>query len=982
MLYQYTSYTLQLLPKMKFFWGLLLYCSMWTNNDVSANTTPDTDTALAKAHLQKADFFYAELQYDSAYYHAQKAASTFLQSCDWENWYASYWTIILSLDKQDKVSQAFGQLREGLKEATERQMDDRTIGKLYNLFGYLYYRDGRYDKAFPAYTLSLEWLEKSGNLNRVESIYNNLGWLSTIRGEYEQAFSFLNKALALYKQKEDSTGLGDTYYNLGVAFMVIKKSERAITCYNKSLAYYNYPDAATYLRLSEAYMFKKNYEKALEWADTALKIAQEEEGEDKDEEAIAFAYLQLGDIFEAMENLDLAMRNFKSAKTQSIEVYGKKHRETAKAIISVGDIYSKLQKPTLAYQKYDEALKCLLPEGLNFQKSSSLNAFFKKQQLQPDKEIGIALERIGDALIQQQDDNLSTKEDLEDILYYYEEAIYIFSDIRTAYLDQADKLFWGSSLHNIFEKAIQTALQLSKHDKSYLKTAFSLIERSKASVLLESIKEQEALQFAEIPDSVFQHIAALKNTIASLAYQKGQSSGKNYQTLQDSIFNTKRVLERTLKKASQQYPTYRDYQQELEPILLPEVQQKLVNPKTLLLEFFMGKERAYVASIGVEKVEVFEIPNVDSVKHHIAVLHKSLANKKEIIYQAEANYRQYTQSASFLYKTLLEKSLKDFEGNQIIIIPDGDLGYIPFEILLTAIPDTSEFNYKHLPYLLKKYNLSYAYSATILQKSHQKKPRSTPFSIAAFAPYAMEGNSLSQRSLPDSIVRRLKPLPFSKSELRKLSETLQGDFFYGKEAYESRAKQACKNASILHFSTHTLIDHANPMYSVMMFEEGNEGESNEGKLHAYELSNMAMQAEMAVLSACETGYGKLSRGEGILSLSRAFVHAGCPSTVMSLWQIDDKASAEVMVNFYAYLQKELPKNEALRQAKLDYLAQTESAYLHPYYWAALVSTGNQSPVNLSRFYSNFLTWDFLGGLLFGLVLLALSFGILQQKKAS
>ncbi|MEZ4885587.1 MAG: CHAT domain-containing protein [Chitinophagales bacterium] len=912
----------------------------------------------AKKYIAKADFFYGlqDPQYDSCYYHAKKAKPFFLQSCNWEKWYESNWLIVLSLAKQQKLLQAFEELREALDTSLSANMDSRTIGKLYNLFGYLYFTDGQFDKAFHAYLLSLQWIEKSRDLKGVESIYNNIGWISIVRGENEQALNYLKQALSIYLKKESHYMSGGVSYNIGAAFTATGNLDSALVYYNKALDFYGYQDVLSYLRISETQLAKQNIDEAKKWAYKAIEVAEVEE----DSSSIVFGYYQIGQTFSEEGRLQLAMKNYEVAKKYSLEVYGFHHRETAKILVSIGDLYQKQEKSHLAYEQYEQALEALLPPNFCLVENQPFIHFFQTNAIQPDTWVTIALERMGDALTAQKNSQ-SDLTQLKKILHHYEDALDILSNIRTAYIDQSDKLFWGSDLKTIYEKAIYTAHQLSQNSPSHTSQAFSLIERSKAAVLLESIQEQEALQFTEIPDSLSQHLATLKNTIASLAYQKSHSTGKTYQNLQDSIFNTKRALERTLKKTAETYPNYKDYQQDLEPILLAEVQQDLVAPNALLLEFFMGEEKGYVASVRKGRSRIIEIADMGLVQLHIEALHRSLSDKKAVVETPQQAYRQFAESASWLYENLLAESLQGFEGEELVVIPDGLLGYVPFEVLLTAMPDTTKRQYKQLPYLLKKYRVSYAYSATLLKKSQEKKLASKEFSITAFAPFAVGENALAERGIADSILQNLPALIHSKFELDVLSQMFEGHFYYGSDANESAVKQACSKASILHFSTHTLIDDADPMYSVMLFANTEE-QDNEGRLYAYELYNRKIDAEMAVLSACETGYGKLSRGEGILSLSRAFVHSGCPSTVMSLWQIDDAASAKVMLHFYQHLQNGSTKDEALRQAKIDYLQETESAYAHPYYWAALVSQGNQRPLDFGWTYTGLLGWSVLGGL--------------------
>jgi len=148
---------------------------------------------------------------------------------------------------------------------------------------------------------------------------------------------------------------------------------------------------------------------------------------------------------------------------------------------------------------------------------------------------------------------------------------------------------------------------------------------------------------------------------------------------------------------------------------------------------------------------------------------------------------------------------------------------------------------------------------------------------------------------------------------------------------------------------HTIIDEKNPTYSKLIFTlPENPDKQNDGILYTSELFSMSLQSKMAVLSACQTGDGKLNKGEGILSLARGFFYSGVPSVVMTLWSVNDAQSAAIMSSFYTYLKKGYSKDKALRQAKLDLLDQGNPLTSHPRYWAGYVSIGEQSPIAKNR----------------------------------
>jgi len=168
---------------------------------------------------------------------------------------------------------------------------------------------------------------------------------------------------------------------------------------------------------------------------------------------------------------------------------------------------------------------------------------------------------------------------------------------------------------------------------------------------------------------------------------------------------------------------------------------------------------------------------------------------------------------------------------------------------------------------------------------------------------------------------------------------LGGKTVEGKGATSSSFLSKAQQCRILHLATHACIDEENPELNKIYFA----GDYIAGA----DLNNLKLNAELAVLSACNTGSGKLVKGEGVMSLSRGFILSGCPSTLMSLWAVDDCTTSQIMLGFYQHLKKGLSKDAALRQAKLDHLSTADKVNSHPYYWAAFVHSGNADPMQFS-----------------------------------
>ncbi|MEM9856895.1 MAG: CHAT domain-containing protein, partial [Bacteroidota bacterium] len=191
-----------------------------------------------------------------------------------------------------------------------------------------------------------------------------------------------------------------------------------------------------------------------------------------------------------------------------------------------------------------------------------------------------------------------------------------------------------------------------------------------------------------------------------------------------------------------------------------------------------------------------------------------------------------------------------------------------------------------------------------------------------------------------SLVDNLGELPGSTKELDNISKLWPGLTFKGQDATEAAFRKHAPSAGIIHLATHSLVDHNNPMNSVIVFSENNQNEED-GLLHTYELLNMKLNASLVTLSACNTGVGKYYEGEGMISLATGFNMAGVDNIVMSLWPVPDQTTSVIMTSFYSYLQKGKEVSEALRQAKLDFISSQDENLKHPYYWAGFVVSSDK-----------------------------------------
>jgi CHAT domain-containing protein len=259
---------------------------------------------------------------------------------------------------------------------------------------------------------------------------------------------------------------------------------------------------------------------------------------------------------------------------------------------------------------------------------------------------------------------------------------------------------------------------------------------------------------------------------------------------------------------------------------------------------------------------------------------------------------------------------------------------------LTELPDTTnQILLNKLPYLIKSSIINYSYSANLLFKTgkSQKKAKNR---LLAFAPvYHSDTVSFENEKLI------LTPLPGIQQEVDFISEEIKTDAFRGNDATEFNFRQFSKDYDILHLAMHAFINDSLPAFSRFAFaQNSNNSGENDGWLNTADIYNLDLNARLTVLSACNTGSGNLRKGEGVMSLARGFLYAGCPGIIMTLWEVEDNAGTKIMSNFYRNLKKGKSTDEALRLAQLKYLENANPRMGHPHYWLGYVPIGQTSPL--------------------------------------
>ncbi|MFV0376454.1 MAG: CHAT domain-containing protein [Mangrovibacterium sp.] len=552
------------------------------------------------------------------------------------------------------------------------------------------------------------------------------------------------------------------------------------------------------------------------------------------------------------------------------------------------------------------------------------------------------------------------------ILYYQQglEAIQVAIElvhlIRTGFETEESRLFLTENQQATFIEAVNLCYKLyaQTNDVNYAVKGFEMMEKSKSASFLAAVKDSRAKQFGGIPDSLINKEEVLKINISNY---KQMLYEENQQVTPDSVklalYNTKifdysEKYSQLVKLLEKSYPKYYAFKYAYEVITIDEIRKRLKKQEAIV-EFMVDAPDSdelhgtiFRILITGDRFRFYKSSIDKSFTKRIEYLHQFLTNAN-YQYTGTKDFQAYAKGAFGLYHELLGDLSSDLKGKKLIVIPDDKLSYIPFDALLYELPDTTRMDFRNLPYLIRKHAISYTYSSTLLF-DYFKQRKSAPKGLLAFAP-AYENDQRDYTQAP-GYRSGLLPLPAVDKEVGFISQFVHGDVFKDTLAQETRFKQMASGYDILHLAMHTIMNDTMPMYSKLAFSMPETGSPDDGWLNTAEIYNMQFNARMAVLSACNTGAGKMQKGEGVMSLARGFLYAGCPSIIMTLWEVEDESGASIMRDFYRFLSGGKDKDEALRLAKLAHIQQADPLKAHPHFWLGYVAVGNTTPLFFNNDY--------------------------------
>lgn len=824
---------------------------------------------------------------------------------------------------------------------------DTITAELYARIGDIYRSPavGKYFESLHYFEKALQIFQQHGKENEfVAFVYHFAGTTYTRTGSYEMAKSHLHQAVRIRLALHDSLRAAQSCNNLGLVYQDLSEFSRALEWYDKGFELVasrndekaQMEKAALLLNKAECLFRCHRDPEAKEPLQQALAVFEKYDdprGKSATFKALAGQHLRQG----AAEK---AFSYYAKALAMARMAYGEHHREVARIFIDMGDWHMAMKDTDKALGEYHRALYSLMPSV----KYTGGYPAPGENDLYPEPLIMIALKQRA-AAFRKTYDHRCEPPYLVRAMDDLELAAAVMDLLRDSYTYERDKELLFSAEREVLAMAAGTAIELAglQEGSRYSGTAFHFMEKGKAYSLLELLKGVEAKKRAGLPDSLVFREQRLKAEIAALrrhGIEWQHSHGEFSAGLEQQLRAATSRFERFTHRLAYDYPEYCRIKYSDETATVARVRHMLMDDNALLLEYTLMDSTIYVFAISGNTHKVFSLPADTAFFAAVDTLRQA-AGTTNFVTQPEKAYYAFTRNASRLYQLLVAPALGYLAPagtpvRELVIVPDGILNYLPFEVLLKSPPGKTGTSYRDLHYLVKDHVVRYAYSSSTLIYQERKTRDAQIGDMIAFAPVFDPGGEVNPGTAHP-------PLHHSQEEVLIASGLMGGTAHLKNMATEDRFKEEAPHYDIIHLATHTFINDEEPLYSVLFFSDS-KGGAEDGRLYAYELFNANLSAGLAVLSACNTGTGKLVRGEGIMSLARGFAYSGCPSVLMSLWQVSDYATATIMEGFYTALGQGKPKDVSLREAKLHYLAGADDIKSHPFYWAGFVLQGDPAPL--------------------------------------
>ncbi len=523
--------------------------------------------------------------------------------------------------------------------------------------------------------------------------------------------------------------------------------------------------------------------------------------------------------------------------------------------------------------------------------------------------------------------------------------------IRDGPFSDRTKLLLGARFRRTSEQGLECLATDIREDVrgQSVQLALGLMEKTRYSELFRKLSKAQLRSQGAIPDTVFQQEVQLLSRIEAFNFELSTDQTSRHRDKSRKIlFDARQELREFKDRFESSYPTY--FQIRYDSLLSIKGLQASLKKDDQILEYFLGDSLVSIVSITQHETRLWQIRLTRELIMDLAWM-LSRISKAEFSPRdsMETDYETFERASYNLFKTMVQPLLQP-EMKNLIISPDEALAFLPFGSLVSNLSGNS---FSDAPYLIRDKNIQYTYSSNLLFNRTVDGMVKQPTLLA----FSYSGGT----SAASSEIGEFPELVHSRSEVRSAAQFVgrnRSEVLEGEHATESAFKsESGKQYTILHLAIHGIGDTLDELQSFLAFP-GNRSDLDNTRLYTHEIYGLDLQeTRLAVLSACQSGIGRNMRGEGIFSTARAFMYAGVPAIVMSLWNADDRATSTIMRSFHKYLAEGQYVSEALRHAKLEYLSDIQSDYLaSPYYWSGFEHLGAAGPLYTPKVLPRFVWW--------------------------
>ncbi|MEW6744086.1 MAG: tetratricopeptide repeat protein [Planctomycetota bacterium] len=846
-------------------------------------------------------------------------------------------------------------------EFRERLGNPQDVASSLNELGICYGSLGQYEQSVAYHEKALEINERLGNPQAIANSLNNLGICYDFLGEYEKAIDYYEKAIEIRERVGNPQDVASSFNNLGACCDSLGEYEKAIDYYEKAIEIGERvgkpEDIASFLAgLGSCYRSLGEYEKAIEYHEKALEI-RERGGKPED---IACSLDGLGNCYGSLGQYEKGVEYHEKA-LEIAERVGNPN-DVGRSFANLGCSYGSLGQYEKAIDCHEKALE--IAERLGNPQDigatvNNLGCFYQllgqyekaidyqekaleiKERLGNPQEVATFLSNLGLCYhsVGQHQRALDTLAN----------CVLSLRRVGTRYLPEGGRgAFLGlwsfiPAVVTITVKSLSTSPEAEA-----AKQGFPLVEYFLGRTLLEGLRERASGVLQEADPGLaqaYKHALNRMEEIRLRLVKEGEKAVPDETVIStlrgdlEKAVNERDAVELRLRRES---PRLKELVAP-EPARLQDVQALLSDDEALLI-YLLGQEASYVWVITDKGAAILELAAEAVLRQQYDLL------KERLEIDAEVGGQSFGKPARELYKLLLAEAEAAIGLRKaLLIVPDGFLGFVPFDVLLTRDAPTQELaSSATRPYLLKEKTIRYVPSAsflvflTQLGEERERAPHAKDLLLLGDPVYRLErerGELLAARSRAALSPTKMKRLEKTRDEVRAIAGSLLGaeeepvgeelrelgrsgrvcgarfDLCVGDEASEGRLEQDLRGYRMIHLAVHGYFDVAQPWFSGVVLSDEGEGE-NSGFLNLAEIAGLKLDADLVFLSACETSQGKVTRAEGIRSAARSFILAGARSVVATLWRVDDTATSALAVTFYDNLFRGHSPSAALREAKL------------------------------------------------------------------